>query len=227
MPDSLAHVRSGYDRWAAVYDSDANPLPPLEEPLVRTSVGDARGLRVLDLGCGTGRHALWLAAAGANVTAVDFSSGMLDAARVKPGAERVEFVQLDLHEPLPYAEAFDLLVSGLVLEHVSDLPRLFSAAYATLKPGGRAVLSAMHPAMFLRGSQARFTDPDTGEVVPVGSLPHSISEFVMAALGGGFQISGLTESAPDADFAARFPRAEKYVGYPMVVVMSLERPPSP
>ena len=71
--DELADVRAGYDRWAAVYDHDRNPLPALEEGPVRNAVGAVRGRAVLDLGCGTGRHALWLADAGASVTAVDFS----------------------------------------------------------------------------------------------------------------------------------------------------------
>ena len=53
---------------------------------MRDALGDVRGRRVLDLGCGTGRHAIPLAAAGAVVTAVDFSEQMLAAARRKPGA---------------------------------------------------------------------------------------------------------------------------------------------
>ena len=43
QPDHLASVRQGYDRWAAVYDRDGNPLPALEEPYVREAVGDVRG----------------------------------------------------------------------------------------------------------------------------------------------------------------------------------------
>ena len=79
----------------------------------------------------------------------------------------------------------------------------------------------MHPAMFLRGSQARFTDPDSGEVVMPGSLPHRIGDFVMAAVGAGFSLRGVGEYAPDADFAGRYPRAERYVGWPMLVVLDL------
>src|SRR4051812_39166640 len=71
--DPISNVQSGYDRWATVYDHDANPLQALEEPKVREAIGNARGLSVLDLGCGTGRHALWLAGMGASVTALDFS----------------------------------------------------------------------------------------------------------------------------------------------------------
>jgi SAM-dependent methyltransferase len=215
-------VRRGYDRWARVYDHDANPLPALEEPFVRDAVGEVRGLSVLDLGCGTGRHALWLAAAGATVTAVDFSEGMLEQARGKAGAEAVRWLVHDLGTPLPFpAQAFDRVVSGLVLEHLGDPGGFFAEVRRVLRAGGRAVLSTMHPAMFLRGSQARFTDPDSGQIVQPGSLPHTLGDFVMGVLKAGFSIDGIGEHAPDAAFSALHPRAEKYVGWPMLVVFSL------
>src|SRR5688572_6066755 len=159
--DQLSAVRARYDRWAHVYDHDANPLPPLEEPHMKNAAGDVGGLDVLDLGCGTGRHTSWLAAAGARVTAVDFSESMLAEARRKPGAGGVKFVVHDLHQSLPFVSGeFDLVVSGLVLEHVRDLGTFFKEACRVIRPGGRLLVSAMHPAMFLRGSQARFTDPE-------------------------------------------------------------------
>jgi len=71
--EPLAKVRDGYDRWAKVYDDDQNPLQALEGPLVQQACGNVQGLRVLDMGCGTGCHALWLAQAGAKVTGIDFS----------------------------------------------------------------------------------------------------------------------------------------------------------
>lgn len=222
LTDQLTSVQSGYDRWAVVYDHDANPLPALEEPIVQRWLGEVSGLDVLDLGCGTGRHAMWLAQAGAKVTAADFSPGMLEEARNKTGAYAIRFVQHDLHEPLPFEEhEFDAIVSGLVLEHLRDLESFFAEVKRVLKPAGRAVVSAMHPAMFLRGSQARFTDPDSGEIVQPGSLPHSLSDLVMSAIRGGFQIANVQEFAPEEEFATRFPRAEKYVDYPMLVVMEL------
>jgi malonyl-CoA O-methyltransferase len=219
---SAASIRDGYDRWAAVYDHDRNPLPALEEPVVRGEVGAVRGLRVLDLGCGTGRHAVWLAAEGAAVMAVDFSRGMLREARSKPGAGAIRFVVHDLHRPLPFgAAAFDLVVSGLVLEHISDLDHFFLEVHRSLRPAGRAVVSAMHPAMLLRGSQARFTDQESGEKVEPGSWPHQIADFVMAALRAGLVLEALSEHAPDHAFAERYPRAAKYVGWPMLVVLTL------
>ena len=222
--DPLAGVRGGYDRWSAVYDHDANPLQALEEPRVREALGDPRGRDVLDLGCGTGRHTAWLVEAGARTTAVDFSAGMLEQARERVATGDVRFVTHDLHEPLPFADtSFDAVVSGLVLEHLRDLHAFFAEAHRVLRPAGRAVVSAMHPAMFLRGSQARFTDPVSGEVVMPGSLPHRIGEIVMAAVGAGFTLCGVGEYAPDAAFAARYPRAERYVDWPMLVVLDLAR----
>lgn len=222
MSDALALVRQGYDRWAEVYDHDANPLPALESPIVQAMLGDVRGQHALDLGCGTGRHALWLSAAGATVTAVDFSAGMLAEAQRKPGAEAIRFQVHDLHLPLPFDGEFDLVVSGLVLEHLRDLDGFFREVHRALKPGGRAVISAMHPAMWLRGSQARFTDPHSGEIVQPGSLPHSLSAFVMAALQAKLQLTSIAEYSPDTIFAEQFPRAAKYVGWPMLVVLSLQ-----
>lgn len=221
--DPLASVQAGYDRWAAVYDHDANPLQALEESLVRAAVGDPRGREVIELGCGTGRHTRWLVESGATVTAIDFSQGMLDEARRKCDSERVRFLVHDLHRPLPLPdESADLVVSGLVLEHLRDLPSFFLEARRVLRPGGRAVISAMHPAMFLRGTQARFTDPDSGELVQPGSVAHSVAEFVMAAVRAGFLLADIQEIAPDPAFADRLPRAAKYVGWPMLVLMSLE-----
>jgi malonyl-CoA O-methyltransferase len=219
MSDAIQH---GYDRWAAVYDHDANPLVNLEEPVVRELLGDVRGLRVLDSGCGTGRHALWMAKHGAEVTAIDFSDGMLAEARRKTGAEGVRFLVQDLHRPLPFTDAtFDLVVSGLVLEHLAELSFYFAEARRVLRPEGRAIVSAMHPAMFLIDVQAQFRDPSSGEKIRPGSVPHSVGDMVMAAVRGGFRLDGVTERSPDAGFAKRFPRAERFVGWPMLVVLQL------
>jgi malonyl-CoA O-methyltransferase len=216
-------VRDGYDRWAAIYDHEDNPLVALEGPKVRALIGEATGISALDLGCGTGRHALWLASMGARVTALDFSREMLAEARQKPWANQVRFIVHDLHDQaLPFAsETFDLVVSGLVLEHLRELDPFFAEARRVLKPGGRAVVSNMHPAMFLRGTQARFTDPQSGELVQPGSVCHSIASIILAAQRAGFELLDIGEFSADAQLAAQAPRAEKYLGWPMLLVVLL------
>jgi ubiquinone/menaquinone biosynthesis C-methylase UbiE len=70
------------------------------------------------------------------VTAVDFSEGMLREARRKPGATAIRFLVHDLHEPLPFPDqTFDLVVSGLVLEHLRDLADARGAENARIGKG--------------------------------------------------------------------------------------------
>ena len=119
-------VREGYDRWSNVYDSDGNPMVALDDAIIPALLGPVRGLRVVDLGCGTGRHTARLCRAHAKVTAVDFSEGMLSKAREKTN-DPVEFIQHDLASTLPFPDqSFDRVISCLVLEHLKDLSGFFS-----------------------------------------------------------------------------------------------------
>jgi ubiquinone/menaquinone biosynthesis C-methylase UbiE len=223
-PIDFLSARDGYDRWSEIYDGEDNPLVALEEPHVRRLLAPVAGLDAADIGCGTGRHAFWLAAEGAHVTGIDLSAGMLARARAKPGAERIRFLQHDLARPLPLPDAaFDRVVCGLVLEHIAGLPALFAELRRICRPTGRIAVSAMHPAMMLRGITARFTDPATGRETRPQSHRHQLSDFVMAAVRAGLTLEDMAEYAVDEALAARMERARKYLGWPMLVVMRLRR----
>ncbi|MCC7293628.1 MAG: methyltransferase domain-containing protein [Phycisphaerales bacterium] len=213
-------AREGYDRWAEVYDDENNPLIALEERHLPAVLGELRGLTVIDLGCGTGRQSARLARAGASVTAVDFSEGMLARARGRADAAGIRFLLHDVHSPVPAPNgAFDRVVSCLVLEHVDPLLPFFAECRRLCRRGGSVVFSAMHPAMLLRGISARFTDPATGAEVRPRSLPHQLSDFVMAAMGAGLTLDHISEHAVDEELAQRCPRAVKYLGWPMLLLM--------
>lgn len=216
-------TRDGYDLWAEIYDSEDNPLIALEESRIDELLGDVRGRELIDVGCGTGRHALRLASAGARVTGVDFSEGMLHKARAKPGADQVRWIAHDLScPPLPFdAESFDRVVCGLVVEHIARLDPFMAELRRLCRPDGIVVISAMHPAMMLRGISARFTDPRTGRETRPQSHANQISDFVMSALRGGLAIEHLGEHAVDEALAARSPRSAKYLGWPMLLLMEL------
>jgi malonyl-CoA O-methyltransferase len=213
-------TREGYDRWAEIYDDEDNPLIGLEEPLVAGLLGEAGGLDVVDLGCGTGRHAARLALAGARVTALDFADGMVARARGKPGWERVRFIPCDLTEPVPLPDrSFDRVLSCLVLDHIADVRGFFSECRRICRPDGFVLVSVMHPALMLLGIQARFTDPATGRKVYPASAPNQISDYVTGALTAGLSIEHISEHAVTAEQVARSPRAAKYAGWPMLLLM--------
>jgi malonyl-CoA O-methyltransferase len=213
---------AGYDRWAEIYDAEDNPLVLLEEKHIGTMIGNVAGLAVADIGCGTGRHAVRLAAAGAKVTAVDFSEAMLQRARAKSGAETVTFIRHDLTERLPLESAgFDRAFCFLVLDHIPDPGKFFSELRRLCRLGGFVVVSVMHPAMSLRGVQARFIDPASGRRISPESHVHQISDYLMAATRAGLRLDHVSEHAVDAALVARSPRAAKYAGWPMLLLMRL------
>jgi ubiquinone/menaquinone biosynthesis C-methylase UbiE len=215
-------TRVGYDRWASSYDDDANPLPILEGALVEQLLGNVGGLEVLDLGCGTGRHAISMARRGADVTAIDFSERMLARAKQKYGDANVTFQVCDLTKPLPFAAAtFDAVLCALVLDHIEDPESLFHEMRRVCRPSGLVVVSTVHPAMLLRGVQARFRDPGNGPEIRPKSYPHQMSDYVMAATRAGFAFEHLTEHAVDEELANHHERARKYVGWPMLLLMRL------
>ncbi|MGI8906133.1 MAG: class I SAM-dependent methyltransferase [Candidatus Sumerlaeaceae bacterium] len=217
-------TRDGYDLWSEFYDGDGNPLVLLEEPRVRELLSEIKGLKVLDVGCGTGRHTVQLASAGAYVTGVDFSHGMLERARRKPGAELAVFVEHDLAQALPFEEAyFDRVICCLVLDHMAELKAFFAELARVCRHDGFIVISVMHPAMMLKSVQARFHHPETGAEVRPQSVANQISDYVMAAVAVGLRIEHLSEHAVDSELAQQTPRAEKYIGWPMLLLMKLRR----
>lgn len=219
-------TRTGYDQWSEIYDTESNPLVILEEPVVDRLIGPVSGARILDVGCGTGRHSHRLARAGAVVTGVDYSEGMLAKAEAKPGAGAIRWVRHDLAAPLPFGEGeFDRVLCALVLDHVADVRGLMAelGRVCHVAPPGRIVISVMHPAMMLRGVQARFTDPTSGHRVMPASVPNQVSDYVMGAVGAGLRIVHISEHLADADLARKAPRAEKHMGWPLLLAMVLER----
>ena len=82
---------------------------------------------------------------GAEVTAVDFSEGMLAEARRKPGAEALRFIAHDLHTPLPFADgAFDLVTGFSAFQFAAD-PVAAVREAARVARGGRVVVAVFGP----------------------------------------------------------------------------------
>lgn len=227
METMLSRVspREGYDRWAPVYDAYDNPLVALEGPVVRRLVGDPRGLRVADVGCGTGRHALRLLAAGAEVTGVDFSTGMMDALRAKGPPTSLRLVEHDLRHGIPLpADAFDVVLCCLVLEHLSSPAAMLAEMARIGRPGARIVVTDLHPQWTRQGLHARFREAEGADKLQIEGQTHSISDYVMAGVRAGLRLEEIGEHVVDDRLAERSRSARKYRGEPLLLALGWRVP---
>ena len=111
-------------------------------------LGNVRGRRVLEVGCGSAMCSRWLAQQGARPVAFDISAGMLRHAR--SGAEQtgidVPLVQADA-ECLPFADGcFDVAFTAFgAVAFVADSARVMREVARVLRPGGRWIFATTHP----------------------------------------------------------------------------------
>lgn len=197
-----------YDGFADAYDAEnAGSLLNAwyERPAVLRLLGDVRGLRVLDAGCGSGPLTAELVARGADVTGLDGSPAMLELARRRLG-EAVPLVLHDLAEPLPLDdESLDVVVASLVLHYLEDWDAPLAEIRRVLKPGGRLVASVNHPfaRQFAVPTEDYFATRQYDEDVELDGRPtvltfwhRPLREVVRAVTDAGLGLRVLDEPAP-------------------------------
>jgi SAM-dependent methyltransferase len=111
----------------------------VENRAILAMMGDLRGKTLLDVGAGLGESSVYFALLGADVTAVDISSGMIECAVALGKVHGVEIrgvVQCGESLDVP-ENAFDIVYIANTIHHVTDKERLFQQIRRALKPGGR------------------------------------------------------------------------------------------
>lgn len=105
-------------------------------------LGDVRGCRIVDFGCGSGANSVHLANRGAHVWAVDISEDLIRIAQrrmaVSGRADGAQFIVGSAHD-LPFPDGAIDVVFGIAILHHLDLKLVSREVHRVLKPGGRAI----------------------------------------------------------------------------------------
>ena len=141
------HFDSAY--WDEHYGSAPALWSGKPNPVLVDEVADLPPGRALDVGCGEGADALWLAGRGWQVLGTDVSQVALDraAAAVDAGglSDQVMWVQHDLLAWTPPARAFDLVSVQFFHLLADDRPRVYGGLADAVAPNGTLLVVAHHP----------------------------------------------------------------------------------
>ncbi|MFA6408621.1 MAG: class I SAM-dependent methyltransferase [Gammaproteobacteria bacterium] len=133
--------------------------------------------KVLDLGCGTGRHTVYLAKHGLHVFALDNSEEAIKESKNWLAKEslKADFIKQEMTEHWPYADNFfDAILSVNVIHHgrISEIQKVIAEIERTLRPGGVVVVSMPKK----RNQAERFEKVEKRTFVPLDGcekgLPH-------------------------------------------------------
>ncbi|EME16942.1 class I SAM-dependent methyltransferase [Rhodococcus qingshengii] len=136
--------------WDERYRAVTEPWGVDPAGTVATRISDLRPGTAIDLACGDGRHARWMAGQGWSVTAVDYSSVAIDLARASDGDKAVDWQVGDATEWQPEGLVDLVLVSFLHLE-VDHLAATLKRVGEWLTPGGRVLYLGHSIENFHRG----------------------------------------------------------------------------
>ena len=214
LPIALA----AYEALAEAYASRIDTKPHnayYERPATLSLLPEVKGKRVLDAGCGPGAYAEWLADRGAEVVALDVSPKMVELAKKRVGT-KATVLQADISQPLHFLQdgTFDIVLSALVLDHLSDWASVFREFFRVLARPGYLIFSISHPiADFLLYTPENYFQTERvewewrgfGIPVRVPAYRRPLGAALNPLLEAGFVLERILEPIPTEQFKQEDP----------------------
>lgn len=203
---------------------------------------ELNGKSVLDLGCGYGWHSAYAAEQGAaRVLGIDSSKKMIDEAQKRNPAPAVTYRVCDLRRYDYPPEAFDCVISNLVLHYIEDLHEIYRKVYRTLKPGGVFLFNIEHPTFtagvrqeWIRDGEGKalywpvdgYFSPGARETVFLGERVvkqhHTLTQILMGLLNTGFRFNAVEEAVPPAEMM-HLPQMDEELRRPMMLLIKAQK----
>lgn len=181
----------------------------IEQPAMRKAVGDVRGLKIFEAGCGPGILAEYLIHEGAKVVGFDVSPKMIELAK-KKNPKNATFFVADGAMPLPLGPEqngqFDLVVASLAMDYIKDWSTPLMEFHRLLKSKGRFIFTIQHPlgswnwykpecafgVQYVESTWKGFND----EPVVMPDYYRSFEEVINPLIAAGFKILKVEDLKP-------------------------------
>jgi len=159
-----------FENYARTYDKEIYTQGTSQEvDFIEAEIRHNKTLRILDVGCGTGRHAIELAKRGYAVTGIDLSECQLERAREKAGQENVAvtFIQADARK-LAFKNEFDVCImlceGAFPLMETDEMNfEILENVARALKAGGKFIFTTLNALFPLYHSTAEFVNANAAE----------------------------------------------------------------
>lgn len=174
----------GYRMWARTYDSTPNPLLALERRLMKGLLKSVRGQIVIDVACGTGYWTRMLEQAGAIVFGFDQCPEMIDQAH-RIDEDQGRYFLADVLAAAVRSKTADLTLCSLAASYFPDLTMAMSEMARITRPGGRVIVSDMHPAAMAAGWKRSYRAAQ--DVFEIEHRQWSQQAFIDAARTAGLE----------------------------------------
>ena len=174
-------------------------------------LGDLKGKRVLELGCGAAQNSIAFARSGATTIGVDLSAQQLARGRelCEEAEVRVELRLGDMADlAFLRADSIDLVFSAFAFQYVEDLNRVFRQVHRVLKVGAPLVFSLPHPAWFVIDEEGgippraersyfdRSAERYERSGIHFTEYPHTFADIYMGLSRASYRVDLVLEPAP-------------------------------
>lgn len=140
-----------FENYSLKYDNEIFTQGTQGEcDFIESEIALNKNLKILDIGCGTGRHSIELTKRGYQVTGVDLSDSQLKRAREKAAEQKlnINFQKFDARH-LPFSDEFDIAImlceGAFPLMETDEMNfQILQSAAKALKPGGKLIFTTLN-----------------------------------------------------------------------------------
>ena len=233
-----------YDKYAHQYEAmleskDDVLSRELIIPALLNMAGDMKNLRVLDAGCGEGRITRMLYDRGAQVVGIDISGELLAIAKNKSDGRSIAFYCQDLcvDPPRRFQNTFDLIISNLVIDDLSDYKGFIKSVCSLAKHTARIIITKNNPySAVSRDKVKSYFDSGTKTMyrglsakgVRVFYYHRTLEEHINEFSKYGFCLSTLSDLEPSRNLLSNtdpkiHTQFQRYLEIPFLMILEFSR----